>query len=123
MRILLALPAVLTPALAYAGHGGGHACPMMHGCGGGGGLLGAALMAGAAALGWWVARQAGKDSGKTRIAGLVLGWTVAAFGLAGFLCGSMSHMAKKMCSKSGYSCPLKGMSGGGGMPKDHPRVK
>lgn len=122
MRILLALSAVLTPALAFAGHGG-HACPMHPGCGGGGGLLGAALMAGAAALGWWVARQAGKDSGKTRVAGLILGWTLAVFGLAGFLCGSISHMAKKMCPKSGASCPLKGMSSGAGLPEGHPPVR
>lgn len=60
----------------------------MQGCG----HLSAVLLAATAALGYWVLRNAEKDSGYVRWAGRGVGAILLLGGLAGFLCGTVSHM-------------------------------
>ena len=96
----LILPAlVLFPAIASACEPG-----RAHGCGGAGPL---ALMAAVAALGVWVLRSVDKDGAAVKRTGQVVGWTLAAVGLGGFLCGAISYGLKK--GKLGCPTPPAGV--------------
>ena len=96
----------------------------MHPMGGGCGHMSGALMAGTAALGWWILRQAEKDASLTRWAGRAVGWALAIVGLGGFLCAAANH-AKRLSSCGGQStskCAHHGRMGDG-LPPGHPLVE
>ena len=92
-RIFAAAAVFLLPASVFAGHHGYYG-------GAASGYIAAVLMAGVAALGYWILKQAVKDHGKVRIAGNIVGWTFIVIGLLGFLCGSLSQASK---ARHGYS--------------------
>lgn len=88
--------------------------------GGGGGMVGTALLAAVAALGWAVLRFAGKESAALKWSGQAVGWVLLAGGLAGFLCGALCHASSR---KGSRSCDHHGSSWGGGspaLPPGHP---
>lgn len=95
----LALLIALIPGVALACPGGmgagGQGCAS-----GGSGMIGAALLAVVAALGWGVLRYASKEAGTVKTAGQVIGWILAVGGIAGFLCGAACHAASRMRSAS-----------------------
>ena len=108
------------PSVAFAGYGHG-----VGGClyGPGSGHLAAVLLAGVAALGYWVLRQSEKDVKIVRWAGQTVGWVLLVVGLLGFLCGSWSHI-KSAASGTRY-CPHGEVHGTGStqtmeMPPGHP---
>jgi hypothetical protein len=97
---------------------------MMNPMDGGCGHISGALMAATAALGWWILRQAEKDVTLMRWTGRVVGWTLTAVGMCGFLCAAVSH-AKRLSSCGGQSmakCAHHG-SMGGGLPYGHPSIE
>lgn len=110
----LILPAImLFPAAASACESGGH------GCGGAGPL---ALMAAVAALGVWVLRLVDKDSLPVRRAGQVVGWTLAAVGLGGFLCGAIAYGVKKAGSRTCHMTPPASAAPETKLPPGHPPI-
>lgn len=90
---------------------------------GGGGLGAGALMAGVAALGWWLLTKAHKETDKALLwSGRALGWLLLAGGLAGFLCAGLMHAARAW--KTGSSCSMHGSgSGPGALPPGHPPIE
>ncbi|MBI4063291.1 MAG: hypothetical protein HY401_03200 [Elusimicrobia bacterium] len=117
--------AVLAPAASWAGHMGygGQAGGCSHGCG----QLSAILMAGVAVLGWWVLHKAEKDAVVAKWAGRIVGGALLLLGLGGFICGTVSHIAK---NKAGKACCMMhsqeaGLTGEGQdamLPPGHPPV-
>lgn len=103
---------VLLPAGASACGMAAGGCAGGHGCGAGS----IALMAAIAALGVWVLRSAEKDGGLVKRAGQVVGWTLAAVGLGGFLCGAVSYGLKKR----NQSCPTPAGVSNMTLPPGHP---
>lgn len=82
----------MAPAMGGGGHMGAH------GCGGAGPLLAMALIA---ALGVWILRLVDKDGAAVKRTGQVVGWTLAAVGLFGFLCGAAAYgtgKARRSCN-------------------------
>ncbi|MBI4425532.1 MAG: hypothetical protein HY554_17505 [Elusimicrobia bacterium] len=95
-------------------------------CASHGGMVGAALLAAVAALGWWVLQQAAKDSGWLKRVGLTIGGLLAAGGVLGFLCGAACHAfgkrAWKSCAHHGSSS-IQGAQGWDALPPGHPPLK
>ena len=90
----------------------------------GGGLGAGALMAGVAALGWWLLTKAHKETDKTLLwSGRALGWVLLAGGLAGFVCAGLMHAGRTW--KTGSSCSIHGSGSGGtgGLPPGHPPLE
>ena len=81
-----------------------------HGCG----ALAIASMAAVAALGSWVLRSAEKDGGPSKRAGQAVGWVLVVVGLAGVLCGAVSHASKGRP----HGCRMEGA--GAQLPPGHP---
>lgn len=75
-----------------------------------------ALMAAVAALGYFVLRSTDKDGGLVKRAGQAVGWTLAVVGLAGFLCGSLSHALKSCGARAGCAHRQPGTD----LPPGHP---
>lgn len=132
MKWFLTMAVLAAPSAVWAAceHAAGAACPHGGACGG----LGGALLAGVAALGYWVLRSAEKDAGAVRWAGRVAGWVLLVVGLAGFVCGAVCHAKKNAhgkCSTSGvadysqgggYSPGGYGAGGTMEMPPGHPPI-
>lgn len=116
MKTILAAVTTLVPGAARAcGHGG----PMMGHGGCAAGHASTALMAGVSVLGYWVLHQSSKDSGAVRRAGQAVGWILVVAGLAGFLCGAMSHARDRAGARS---CGMSGAPDAAmpSMPPGHP---
>lgn len=119
----LILPAfVLGPAAAsacdMAPAMGGGAHMGAHGCGGAAPLVAMALIS---ALGVWILRLVDKDGPAVRRTGQAVGWTLAAVGLFGFLCGAVAYgmgKARRSChAASGANQTLPEA-----LPPGHPPV-
>ena len=65
---------------------------MHHGMGMASQALGGLATAGTAALGYLIVHLAGKESGRTKLAGQVAGWIFVVGGTLGFLCGVANHV-------------------------------
>lgn len=112
----LLLPAlVLSPAIASACEPG-----RAHGCGGAGPI---ALMAAVAVLGVWILRLVDNDSRPVKRTGQVVGWTLAAVGLGGFLCGAAAYGLKKK-NASCHTAPTGAITiPDTKLPPGHPPIK
>lgn len=123
--VMTGWPRVAAAACEHGAGGGG--CSHEQGCG----RLAVALMAGVAALGYWVLRHADKDAGAVRWAGRSAGWVLLTVGLIGLLCGSLSHVRRavsgaRQCGMHGESMGDRSMGdrsmGMMLMPPGHPPV-
>lgn len=94
------------------------ACASAHGCGGAGAL---ALLAAVAVLGVWVLRLVDNDSLPVKRTGQVVGWTLAAVGLGGFLCGAAAYGLRK-AKRSCHMSPVEAPAPGSTLPPGHPPV-
>lgn len=99
--LLIALAPGAAVACLEGMSAGGHACSSA-----GSGMIGAALLAAVAAVGWEVIRHASKESGAVKTAGQIIGWLLAVGGVAGFLCGVACHAGSRM--RSGRTCEHHG---------------
>jgi len=99
LPVLVLFPAIASACGPMAAMRGSSA----HGCGGAGPI---ALMAAVAVLGVWILRLVDNDSRPVKRAGQVVGWTLAAVGLGGFLCGALSYGLKK--GRQGCPTPPSG---------------
>lgn len=75
-----------------------------------------ALMAAVSALGVWVLRTAEKDAGKVKLAGQIVGWTLAVVGLGGFVCGAVNYGLRKRTQ----SCHVPSAEASMALPPGHP---
>lgn len=120
MKILITLFFMALPAAAqaYAGYGPGPGGP--GGCGPGGCSSFAPFLICAliAALGYWVAQHAAKETANCiKRMGAVTGTTLVIIGLLGILCAAGSHIKRNMACH-GSRCP----SEQGGMSENEGRV-
>ena len=123
MKWVLAIVVMAASRVAAAGceHGAGvGGCTSGKGCG----YLALALMAGVAALGYWVLRHAEKDSGAVRWGGRAVGWMLLVVGLGGLLCGSYSHLQR---ASGAHQCAHGAAAGKNHMwmmqmPPGHPQI-
>ncbi|OGR75975.1 MAG: hypothetical protein A2X40_08505 [Elusimicrobia bacterium GWC2_65_9] len=119
--IFAGLTTLLPGAASAREHGGARGGAMMGRGGCATGHASTALMAGVSVLGYWVLHQSSKDSGAVRRAGQAVGWVLVVGGLAGFLCGALTHARDKAGTRS---CGISGASDAGmlSMPPGHPPV-
>lgn len=116
MKILITLLFVALPAAAqaYAGYGPGPGGP--GGCAHGGCGFGPFLICAViAALGYWVAQHAAKETANCiKRMGSITGTILVIIGLLGILCAAGSHIKRNMACR-GAKCPSEqGMTTGGG---------
>lgn len=108
MKILTTLFFVTLPAAAqaYAGYGPGPGGP--GGCDHGGcGFAPFLICAVIAALGYWVAQHAAKETANcVKRLGSVTGTVLVVIGLLGILCAAGSHIKRNMACH-GSNCPLE----------------
>ena len=125
MKMIIPLFFVTLPAAAqaYAGYGPGPGGPggCVHGGCGFGPFLICALIA---ALGYWVAQHAAKETANCiKRMGSITGTILVIIGLLGILCAAGSHIKRNMACR-GFNCPVEqAVSADEGVKAETPAVK